>query len=119
MQVHSHCAHLLDKHLLLQLTLKQHGAGAPTPTQMKNPRITFDCSWPFASTDSTNHRLKSVFLSAVGNLQLGMRKYCFHLLLVESAHVKAMERKGQLLIGKDPPTRGPAQFKSVSFEGQL
>lgn len=86
---------------------------------MKNPHITFDYNWPFASTDSTLHRLKSIFLSAVGNLWLGMRKYCFHLLLVESSHVKPMDRKDQLFIERDPPARGPAQFKSVLFEGQL
>lgn len=49
----------------------------------------------------------------------GCENTVFHLLLVESAHVKPMGRKGQLWIEKDAPARGPAQFQSVLFAGQL
>lgn len=103
----------------LAITADNPGQEHQPPHRWKSHVLLWTTVGPLPPQIQLNRRLKSVFLSAVGHLRLGMRKHCFHLLLVESAHVKPMGRKGQLWIEKDAPARGPAQFQSVLFAGQL
>lgn len=73
---------------------EQCGSQGPDPFAVRNPNMTFDSSWCFASWDSNNHGLKTVLSvcnweSAVGKVKVTV----FGLLVVESADTKLLNTK--------------------------
>lgn len=109
-----------------QPTLANLGVRASNTTPVENPSITFDSPknltvagpWPRQIQPTTDP--KTVFSAEVGNLCLGMQKYCF--LSAGSLNLQVRNPRLQLVDrsywGESQSISGPASFKPVVFKSQ-